>query len=111
MTLDDLKKLGANTEDGLKRCAGNEALYMRLVPMALDAGKYSDLTKQIGEKDYDAAFETAHALKGVLANLSLTPLSAIVNEITELLRTRQDTDYAPYLEKLDKVRSDFAAFL
>ena len=99
MTLDDLKKLGANTEDGLKRCAGNEALYMRLVPMALDAGKYSDLTKQIGEKDYDAAFETAHALKGMYANLSLTPLTEPVSEMTELLRKRTDTDYSALLHE------------
>ena len=111
MTVDELKKLGADTEEGIKRCAGNEVFYLKLVPMALDESKYSDLKKQIGEKDLEAAFETAHALKGVLANLSLTPLCNIINEITELLRARQDTDYVPYLEKLDKVRSEFAALL
>ena len=41
MTVDDLKKLGADTEEGIKRCAGNEAFYMKLVPMALDESKYS----------------------------------------------------------------------
>ena len=111
MTVDELKNLGANTEEGIQRCAGNEAFYLKLVPMALDESKYSDLKKQIGEKDLDAAFETAHALKGVLANLSLTPLCNIINEITELLRARQDTDYTPYLEKLDKARGNFTAIL
>lgn len=111
MTVDELKKLGVDTEEGIKRCAGNEAFYMKLVPMALDESKYSDLKKQIGEKDFNAAFETAHALKGVFANLSLTPLCDIICEITELLRAKQDMDYAPLLEKLDKVRGDFTAIL
>ena len=55
------------------------------------------LEQQIGEGDLDAAFETAHALKGMYANLSLSPLTKPVSEITELLRGRTETDYSPLL--------------
>ena len=52
------------------------------------------------KKDMDAAFEEAHALKGVLGNLSLSPLFDTISEITELLRSKTETDYEPLLTKL-----------
>ena len=33
MTIDDLKRFGANTEEGIHRCMGNENFYLRLVKM------------------------------------------------------------------------------
>ncbi len=31
MTIESLKEYGANVEEGLGRCMGNDALYLRLV--------------------------------------------------------------------------------
>ena len=47
--------------------------------------------------DLAAAFEAAHALKGVLGNLALTPAYDQVSEITELLRARTEMDYSERL--------------
>ncbi|MBR5658308.1 MAG: Hpt domain-containing protein, partial [Lachnospiraceae bacterium] len=63
-------------------------------------------SERIGERDLKGAFEAAHALKGVLGNLSLTPLYEIVCEITELLRAQTDTDYLPYLARIAALRAD-----
>ena len=41
-------------------------------------------------------------MKGVSANLALTPLREPVSEITELLRSRTETDYAPLMERIEK---------
>ena len=54
----------------------------------------------IGAGDLDAAFEAAHALKGVLGNLSLTPAYEKVSEMTELLRARTQMDYGPLLAQV-----------
>ena len=54
--------------------------------------------------DLKTAFESAHALKGVLGNLSLTPLYDKVSEITELLRARTETDYSPLLSEISALR-------
>ncbi len=35
LTIDDLKTYGADTDTGLARCVGNEALYLRLVKSLL----------------------------------------------------------------------------
>ena len=106
ITLDALKEFGADTEKGLAMCMQNEALYLRLVGSVPDEARFGKLSQAIASKDYDAAFDAAHALKGVLGNLSLTPLYETVSEITELLRARTDTDYSTLLEKLEGSRDE-----
>ena len=59
--------------------------------------------------DLDSAFQSAHALKGVLGNLSLTPMYKKSVEITELLRSRTQTDYAPLLAELFEMKDELAA--
>lgn len=100
ITLDALRQFGADTEKGLAMCMGNEALYLRLVSSVPQEQRFDELETAIGEKNFDAAFDAAHALKGVLGNLSLTPLFDKASEITELLRDRTDTDYSALLADL-----------
>lgn len=107
MTVEDLKRLGANTEEGLARCLNNEQFYLRLAEKALrDDAMFEKLGTALDQGDLTVGFEAAHALKGVLANLSLTPLLDPVSEITELLRagTRGDCDrlYAKIVEERGK---------
>ncbi len=104
LTIDKLKEYGANTEDGLGRCIGNEALYLRLVGTVADQKDFDNLNSKIGEGDLQGAFESAHALKGVLGNLSLTPLYEKICEITELLRAKTDTDYSVLLSEIQDLR-------
>ena len=52
------------------------------------------------DKIEKAAFEAAHALKGVLGNLSLTSIYAPIVEITELLRNNTDMDYTSLLSNI-----------
>ncbi len=100
LTIDALKEYGANTDEGLKRCFGNEGFYLKLVGMAPKEESFDKLFAAIDSHDPDAGFEAAHALKGVLSNLSLDPIIEPVKEITELLRSREDIDYSPYVEKI-----------
>ena len=99
ITVDALRNFGAHVDEGIARCMGKEDFYLMLVGRALDEKKLTVLEKQLGEKDIDGAFETAHALKGMYANLSLDPLTKPVSEMTELLRSRTDTDYTQLLEE------------
>ena len=108
MTIEQLKSLGADTDQGLARCGNNEAFYLRLVGMALEPETFNELENKIKENKLAEAFEAAHALKGVLSNLSLTPIYDPVYEITELLRVRQETDYSALLDKMKEQRQRFA---
>lgn len=100
LTIDALKNYGANTDEGLTRCMNNEMLYLRLAGKVLEDGNFDKLSSSIEAGNLDDAFEAAHALKGVLGNLSLTPLYEKASEITELLRSRTQTDYSPLVSAI-----------
>lgn len=109
LTVDALRACGANTAEGLGRCMNNEAFYLRLVNMALDDAGFGKLSDAVAAGDKKAAFEAAHALKGVMGNLALTPIYAPVSEMTELLRASADADYQSYLDKILTARDELLA--
>ena len=109
ITVEKLRSIGISPEDGLGRCLNNEEFYLSLVKMIPGDEGFSKLEEALGKRDLDAAFEAAHALKGVLGNLSLNTIYDPVVEITELLRARTDTDYsdlmADILAKRDRLKA------
>lgn len=108
MTIDDLKTYGADVAEGLRRCMNNEGFYLRLVRMIPGDPNFQKLYDAVDDGDLGAAFEAAHALKGSTGNLSLTPIFAPMSEITELLRTRTQTDYTALITKIREGRDALA---
>jgi len=109
MTIDALQQFGANTREGLGRCMNNEAFYLRLVNISLNDASFEKLEAAVKDGDRKAAFEAAHALKGVMGNLSLTPLYEAVSEMTELLRADKDADYPALLDDILQKRGALLA--
>jgi len=109
LTVDSLKNWGADVDEALIRCLNNEAFYLKLVGKTLEDPSFSRLPEAVRAGDLAKAFEAAHALKGVLANLALTPLLQPVQEITELLRGGTQTDYAPLLEEIAARKNELAS--
>jgi HPt (histidine-containing phosphotransfer) domain-containing protein len=106
ITLDKLNQFGANTKEGLDRCMNNEAFYLRLVDKAINDDSFIKLKNELENKNYDEAFKIAHSLKGVLGNLSLTPLYDLTVEITENLRNVAEIDYFELINKLLNKREE-----
>jgi hypothetical protein len=104
LTVEGLKDYGANVEEGLRRCLNNEGFYIRLVGIAAADEGFDKLAGQVQSGDLGGAFDTAHALKGVLGNLFLTPLYEPVSEITELLRKKAEYDYTELIDTILKER-------
>ncbi len=102
ITLDALKEYGADTDEALARCMNNEDFYLMLVRKSLDDTNYEKLKEMIAAKNFEEAFSAAHALKGVVTNLSLTPLAEPVIEITEGLRAGEDKDYSGLIARMDE---------
>ena len=101
LTVDALKAYGANTEEGLARCFNNDAFYLRLVGMGLADKNFDRLKEAMEAQDIPAAFEAAHALKGAIGNLALTPIYAPVSELTERLRGKSGAvDTGDLLERI-----------
>lgn len=110
LTIEALKNYGANTAEGLARCMNNEAFYLRLAGMGLKDANFDKLQNAVAAGSVKDAFEAAHALKGVLGNLALTPLLNPVSEMTELFRGQEEMpDVAGLMnqvsEQLEKARA------
>ncbi|MCR5097325.1 MAG: Hpt domain-containing protein [Lachnospiraceae bacterium] len=104
LTVDALREYGANVDEGIARCAGKEELYLKLVGRIPADKNFAALPEALDSGDLDAAFEAAHGLKGVLANLSLTPVLEPVTRITESLRHREDRDYSADLSEMAEAK-------
>lgn len=100
LSIESLREFGADTDEGLGRCMNNEQFYLRLVKMAAADAGFDKLSAAVESGDIPAAFEAAHALKGVLGNLSLTPMYESLSELTELLRAGAEADYSAYMGEL-----------
>lgn len=106
LTIEKLNAFGADTKTGLTRCVNNEALYLRLVGMVPTNNGFNSLYEAIKNNDLDGAFSAAHGLKGILANLALSPLSDPVVILTDFLRMKKDVDYSPYLKEIEEKRKE-----
>lgn len=84
--LEELKGLGADVDDALNRFMNNEGLYKRmLAKLPLNIEKLEVLSF-IESGDTKTALENAHTLKGVMGNLSLTPLYKAYTDIVASFR-------------------------
>ena len=108
LTLEALREWGADTNEGMTRCMNNEAFYLRMVGMIQKDTQMDELEQALMQGDLRRAFEKAHALKGVLANLALTPALKPISEMTELLRASTQMDYTPLLAE---AKREMAALL
>ena len=109
MTIEKLRAYGADVDEGLTRCFKKEDFYLKLVNMLKEEKGFDALEAALKENDLKAAFESAHALKGVLSNLAITPLNEPIKEITELLRANTEMDYSELMEKIRQEKDKFFA--
>ena len=107
LTVEKLKEFGVDTDEGLNRCMNMEAFYFKMIKMGLANEYFDKLEVELKNADIAAAFESAHALKGVVGNLAISPIYKPLSDITEKLRAKESADYvalyAPVKELRDKL--------
>ena len=111
LTIEKLQQYGVNTKEGLARCMNMEAFYFRMLGMGLKNDSFEKLGKALEEKNLDEAFEQAHALKGVVGNLALTPIYNPLADMTEMLRAKKDADYVAMYAPIKEIRDKLVAEL
>lgn len=99
-----MEENGADVNTTLKRFMGNEALYMKFIVKFLDDKNFDGIADSLAQGNYEEAFNSAHTLKGVAANLGLDPVSAGASKITELLRNKAPGDVD--VEKVNECRDE-----
>lgn len=91
--VDELKELGANVDEAMQRFMNNGALYEKMLKKLPNMMHGTQVMEAIEAGNVEGAIEIAHSLKGVLGNLSITPLYEAYTDIVTLLR-QNDTDKA-----------------
>ena len=83
---------GLNSAVGLDRLAGNRKLYLTLLRRFVEeqGGVPTQLAEQFKTGDLSAAERTAHTIRGVAANLSITGVQASAEALETAIRERAD---------------------
>lgn len=84
--MDELRAWGCDVEGAMERFMGDEELYRVCLKSVLSDKSFAGLKEALERNDEKEAFDHAHTLKGVLANMGLTPMFDITVRIVEPLR-------------------------
>ncbi|MGN0941121.1 MAG: Hpt domain-containing protein [Selenomonadaceae bacterium] len=105
--LNELRARGCDIDGALVRFLNKEDFYARLFKKFVDDASIEGLGDALKAQDVDTAFRHAHTLKGLTANMGLTPLYDIIVQIVEPLRAgRLDDSLTPlYNEFIAEVKN------
>lgn len=111
LTIEKLQEYGVNTKEGLARCMNMEKFYFKMLGMGLKNDSFDKLEKLLAEGNLDDSFEQAHALKGLVGNLAITPIFVPLSDLTESLRAKKDLDYVTLYKPIKEFRDKLLAEL
>lgn len=104
-----LETYGADVRGLTERFMNDMDLYQTCLQMFWDDLSYQHLGEALQAGNCKKAFEAAHTMKGVVANLGLTPLLATVTRLVEPLRAGScaglEADYEVLGSQLKQVRA------
>jgi PAS domain S-box-containing protein len=88
---------GFDLADGLRRLSGKEEFYWKLlVEFSVDnAQASSDIRRAMEARDFAAAIDLVHGIKGIAGNLGALLLQAAAAEFEELLKHADPQDASP----------------
>jgi HPt (histidine-containing phosphotransfer) domain-containing protein len=75
-------------EDGLKRVMNNKAFFVKMLGKVKDDPNFKNLEAALEANDYEKAQISAHTLKGLSGNLSLTELFKQSREIETQIKAK-----------------------
>lgn len=109
--LDALKDWGCDVDGALARFVDDEELYVMCLNKVLSDKAFADLGTALKKGEIKEAFDCAHTLKGVLANMGLTPMYDISVRIVEPLRIEADENLMPVYEELLRAKDKLEAMI
>lgn len=111
MLLEELKNWGCDIDGALERFVGDEDMYKSCLYTLLGDKAFLGLGEALRANQVKEAFDYAHTLKGVIANMGLTPMYQIVVRLVEPLRKGEIENLLPIYEELLQAREILARML
>ncbi len=73
-------------ESGIARVQGKKSVYIRMLKLFETSDEFEKLKERIEMKDLKPACNTAHAIKGMTANLGMNALSSMTEQLQAELK-------------------------
>ncbi|MEF9983823.1 MAG: Hpt domain-containing protein [Oscillospiraceae bacterium] len=108
IVLGKLSQWGCDVDGALERCVNDEEFYIDCLKSFMTDVNFEQLDFDLKNKDFVGAFEAAHSLKGVTANLGITPLFDSISVLVDRLRNGFYEDNEKYY---DAIYNDYHYFL
>lgn len=105
--IEELKNKGCNMEETLARFLDNEDFYEEYLVEMLNDVEFENLGKAIETHNVKDGFASAHTLKGVIANMGITPMYETVCKIVEPFRAGNEDGVAEAYKELLKEREEY----
>lgn len=83
---------GFDYDNAVYRFLGNEQMYQKFLKKLLEDTCYEQIVQGLAKQSAADVFSAAHTLKGVAANLGITPVQQLASHITEATRDKADAD-------------------
>jgi len=109
--LEELENYGVDINITLARFIEDEEFYIECLDTFKKEDNFEMLKKALDKKDYEDAFNIAHTIKGVVANLGITKLYDIVFKLVESLRSKDYTSVEKQYEESLKEYNNFLKIL
>ncbi len=108
-----LEECGADVETTLKRFMNNDAIYQKFLGKFPNDPNYANLGTNLETGAFEEAYKCAHALKGVVGNLGLTPIYEKVSTLVEELRNKaaEEVDAARANELWQEIKKVYEQFI
>ncbi len=97
---EELQELGFDYEKTLPRFLKNEEFYISCLKELLEEEDYVELGELLEQEDIAHAFEVAHGLKGITANMGIADLETKLGVLVENLRVGQKEKALPLYNEL-----------
>ena len=81
-----LENWGCDVTGAMERFLEDEELYLTCLLAVTEDSNFETLGEALQEQNIEQAFESSHTLKGVLANMGLSPMFLLAEQIVEPLR-------------------------
>lgn len=106
---EELKKLGVDVDDALKRLSGKEDLYKRLLGLYVKTIEEQYVSPDFSAADYQQEIAKAHSIKGTSGNISVTPMYQAYSKIVELLRADDPEGARTVLQDILPLQNEIVA--
>ena len=110
-TLLKLKNWGCDMDGAMDRLLQDEELLLSCIQQTAEDAAFDKLGEALRAGDAREAFEQAHMLKGVTANVGLTPLYSILCGLVEPLRAGSTAGVPEQYEQLLEKRVELRGIL